>query len=97
MIEVKEHKEFSKWLNKLKDRTAVARIAVRIKRLSLGNFGDCKSLGKSLYELRIPYGPAYRVYFIKKDNSIILLLCGGDKSTQSSDIAKARELLKEIS
>lgn len=95
MIEIRQHVIFAKWFDKLKDRTAKIRINVRIRRVSLGNLGDCKSLGGSLYELRVPYGPGYRVYFTYSGETVVLLLCGGDKSTQQVDIKKARELAKE--
>ena len=80
----------AEWLNQLKDRKARARLRVRLDRLSLGNFGDCKSLGGSVHELRIDYGPGYRVYFGQSGEQIILLLCGGTKDTQNRDIRQAR-------
>jgi putative addiction module killer protein len=81
---------FEMWLRKLKDRDARARIQTRIARLRLGNLGDCKSVGEGIYELRVDYGPGYRVYFAQVGSIIILLLCGGDKRTQQPDIKKAR-------
>lgn len=81
---------FSIWLNRLSNRKARAKIRVRLDRLKLGNFGDCKSIGEGIYELRIDYGPGYRVYFGKIGLTIILLLCGGDKSTQQEDIHRAK-------
>jgi putative addiction module killer protein len=82
---------FRKWLEGLKDRQARARIRVRLNRIRLGNFGDCKSVGKGVSELRVPHGPGYRVYFGRKDNTVVILLYGGDKSTQSRDIALAQK------
>lgn len=82
---------FRKWLEGLKDRRARARVRVRLNRIRLGNFGDCKSVGRGVSELRIPYGPGYRVYFGRKGNTVVILLCGGDKRTQSRDITLAQE------
>ena len=81
---------FSSWLARLPDGKARARIRVRIDRLALGNFGDCRSVGAGVFELRIDWGLGYRVYFAVEGPSIVLLLCGGDKSTQSQDIAEAK-------
>lgn len=81
---------FSEWLRALKDRGARARIRVRLDRLSLGNLGDCKAVGEGVSELRIDYGPGYRVYFAEAAGRIVLLLCGGDKRTQERDIERAR-------
>jgi putative addiction module killer protein len=80
---------FNTWLDKLKDTQARARIRTRIDRVSLGNFGDCKSVGEGVVELRIDYGPGYRVYMGQDGNHLIILLCGGDKSTQDKDINTA--------
>ena len=82
---------FRSWLEKLRDVQARARIRVRLNRIRLGNFGDTKSVGDGVWELRIPYGPGYRVYFARVKNTVVLLMCGGDKSTQSRDIHKAKE------
>ena len=82
---------FRKWLEGLRDRQARARIRVRLNRIRLGNFGDSKSVGRGVAELRVPHGSGYRVYFERKDNRVVILLCGGDKKTQSKDIALAQE------
>ena len=87
---------FDKWLRKLKDRGATARIVARIKKIELGNLGETKQLKGNLCELKINYGPGYRMYYIKKGDLIILLIVGGDKSTQVRDIKKAKEILKEL-
>ncbi len=79
-------------LNRLRIKRAKARIDVRIRRISLGNFGDVGPVGKGVSELRIDYGPGYRVYFIQRGNVLVILLCGGDKSTQAKDIQQAHEL-----
>ena len=92
MIEIRQTESYRKWFASLKDRNARARINIRIRRLSLGNPGDVKSIGSGISELRIKYGPGYRVYFVKRKNQIIILLAGGDKSTQSEDIKNARKL-----
>jgi putative addiction module killer protein len=80
---------FDRWLSELADARAQAKIAARINRLSAGNFADCKSLGQGLYELRIDWGPGYRVYYAMIGRYCVLLLCGGDKRKQSSDIERA--------
>jgi putative addiction module killer protein len=81
---------FSDWLSSLRDRAARARIRVRIDRLRIGNFGDCKPVGAGVSELRIDYGPGYRVYFGQAPGRVVLLLCGGDKRTQARDIERAQ-------
>lgn len=86
---------FAAWLRKLKDRRAQAKIAARIVRLRSGNPGDVKPVGEGVSELRVPEGPGYRVYFVKRETTIVLLLCGGDKSTQRADIIEAKRLSKE--
>ena len=86
---------FDEWLTDLADARAQAKIASRINRLAVGNFGDCKSLRHGLYELRIDLGPGYRVYYAMLGRACVLLLCGGDKRRQSRDIERALEYLKD--
>jgi len=86
---------FDDWLSRLKDARAQAKIAIRIDRLAAGNFGDCKPLRHGLCELRIDWGPGYRVYYAMVGRTCILLLSGGDKRKQSSDIDRALEFLKD--
>jgi len=95
MYIIKETEIFSKWLLKLKDIKGKVSILRRIKRVSQGNFGDCKFVGDSVSELRITTGPGYRIYYTQKGSEIIILLIGGDKSSQSKDIEKAKKLVKE--
>ncbi|MDW6022742.1 type II toxin-antitoxin system RelE/ParE family toxin [Mesorhizobium sp. BAC0120] len=92
MIEVRETPTYANWFAKLADRNARARIDVRIRRLSLGNFGDVRPVGDGVAELRIDYGPGYRVYFLRRGSSVVILLAGGDKRTQDRDIASAKKL-----
>jgi putative addiction module killer protein len=95
MIEVRQTDVFVAWFAGLKDRKARVRITVRIRRLSLGNPDDVKPVGSGVSEMRIDYGPGYRVYFIRRGDTVVILLCGGDKRTQDRDIARALELAKE--
>jgi len=95
MYKVKESDLFSKWLVKLKDVQGKVAIIRRVKRVRAGNFGDHKSLGDKVSELRITTGPEYRVYYTQQGDEIIVLLVGGDKSSQSKDIEKAKEMAKE--
>ena len=87
--------EFDKWLKKLRDPIGKARIIARIRRAEAGNFGDCESVGKRVSEMRIHSGPGYRVYYSKEGETIYLLLCGGDKSSQRNDIEKAHGLAEK--
>ena len=96
MYQVQQTGNFANWLSKLKDRRAIAKILVRIESLRQGNSGDSKSLGSGLRELRIHFGPGYRIYFTRKSGLVVLLLCGGDKSSQSKDIAHARRIMTEM-
>lgn len=95
MLEVRQTDTFTSWLRALKDANAVARIAARIRRLELGNLGD-KPVGEGVSELRIDYGPGYRIYFIQQGNTVVILLCGGDKRTQNKDIRAAKRMAKEV-
>ena len=92
MKKVRRSSVYIKWLNKLRDDRAVAKIIERINRLADGNPGDAKPIGEGISELRIDYGPGYRVYFKDTGREIIILLCGGDKSTQQADITNARRI-----
>jgi putative addiction module killer protein len=96
MYQVQQTDVFAKWLLKLRDRKAIAKLLVRIESLKQGNLGDSKSLGSGLHELRVHFGPGYRVYFTRKSGLLVILLCGGDKSSQSKDIVKARGILEEL-
>ena len=95
MIEIRETETFSAWLRALRDATAKAKVAVRVRRLAFGNPGDVRPVGGGISELRIPYGPGYRVYYVQRGALLIVLLCGGDKATQARDIATAKKLAKE--
>lgn len=96
MLELLQTDEFAKWLKRLKDANARARINVRLKRISLtGNLGDTKSVGDGVYELRVDYGPGYRVYYSQRGKEVLLLLIGGDKSSQQKDIEKAKKINAE--
>lgn len=96
MIEVRQTAIFEKWFENLKDRKARARIQARVDRLELGNFGDVAPVGDGISELRIFYGPGYRVYFIQQGSVIVILLSGGDKGTQQADIAHAKVIAKQL-
>lgn len=96
MIEIRKTEIFSKWFDGLKDRRAKARIHARMDRLEMGNFGDVAPVGEGVSELRIFYGSGYRVYFIQRGLVVVILLSGGDKSSQTSDIARAKEIAKHI-
>jgi len=95
-INVQETYFFKKWMRALKDKTVRSIINARIKRLSLGNKGDTESVGDGVSELRIDYGPGYRVYYTQVKNFIVILLCGGDKSSQSKDIIKAKQIATNL-
>ena len=96
MLEVRQTITYAEWFSDLRDRTAKARIDIRIRRLSLGNAGDMKPVGEGVSELRVDYGPGYRVYFIQKGNVYVVLLAGGDKSTQDQDIREAKALARDL-
>ena len=96
MIQIQQTEAYGKWFAGLRDRVARARIDIRIRRLSLGNAGDAKPVGDGVSELRVDHGPGYRVYFIQRGEVLIVLLAGGNKSTQDSDIRNAKALAKDL-
>ena len=95
MVELIRSATFDRWLTGLRDRRAVTRIAARLDRLASGNSGDAQPVGDGVSELRIHYGPGYRVYFLQRGPVLIVLLCGGDKSSQDKDIIQAKALAAE--
>ena len=96
MIEIHETEVFAEWLSSLRDGVARAIIARRISRLADGNFGDVRPVGEGLSELRINHGPGFRVYLARRGAVLVILLCGGDKSSQARDIKRAKALAKEL-
>jgi putative addiction module killer protein len=96
VIEIRKTSIFDQWLRRLRDCKAVARIQSRIDRLQLGLQGDVKPVGEGVSEIRIDYGPGYRIYFVQLGQELVILLAGGDKSTQRQDIAKAMELARKL-
>src|SRR5260363_290828 len=96
MIEVRQTERYVSWFKGLRDRQAQNRINIRIRRLSLGNLGDVKPVGEGVSELRINYGPGYRVYFVQKGPALVILIAGGDKRTQDKDIKTALKLAQEL-
>ena len=96
MIEIRQTKTYSQWFSNLRDRQAKARIDIRVRRLSMGNPGDVKPVGKGVSELRIDYGQGYRVYFIQRGETLIILLAAGDKQTQERDIKTALNLAQDL-
>jgi putative addiction module killer protein len=96
VIEVRQTPEYAAWFASLRDRIAKTRIDIRIRRLSLGNPGDAKTIGEGVSELRVDHGPGYRVYFVQRGSVLVVLLAGGDKSTQAQDIRKAKTLARNL-
>ena len=96
MLEVRQTTVYSEWFEGLRDRAAKVRIDIRIRRLSLGNPGDVKPVGEGVSELRVNFGPGYRVYFVQRGNEYVVLLAGGDKSSQERDIREAKALAREL-
>ena len=96
MVEVRQTEIFARWFDNLKDRKARARIQARIDRVEMGNFGDIASVGEGVSEFRIFYGPGYRVYFVQRNSVVVILLSGGDKSSQKWDIVKAKEISRQL-
>ncbi len=95
-MEVHRTQVYDRWFDRLRDRQAIARINARIKRLSLGNLGDVRPVGEGVSELRIDFGPGYRIYFVQQGQESAILLAGGDKDTQEKDIAKAQEMARSL-
>ena len=96
MIEVRKTEVYATWLNSLRDQRARTRILVRVERLAAGNLGDVRPVGEGVSELRIDYGPGYRVYFKKRGSALVILLAGGDKGTQNEDVRKALRLARNL-
>jgi putative addiction module killer protein len=96
VLEVRQTQAFEDWLARLRDHRARARISVRIRRLSLGNPGDVRPVGSGVSELRIDYGPGYRIYYVQRGPVLVILLCGGDKRTQKADIELAKALAMSL-
>ncbi len=96
MYEVQQTTVYVEWFQTIRDQVIRGRIAARIERVQLGNFGDVKSVGDGVHELRLTFGPGYRVYFMQREERIILLLCGGDKGGQSRDIARAKQMASTL-
>ncbi len=96
VIEVHKTEVFEHWFTALRDRKAIARIQSRIDRLQIGLFGDVKPVGEGVSELRIDYGPGYRIYFVQRGRELVILLAGGDKRSQARDIEKALELARML-
>jgi putative addiction module killer protein len=96
MVEVRQTDEFKLWLRRLNDQNAYARVVARIRRMELGNPGDARSVGAGVMEMRIDYGPGYRVYYTQRGKTIVIVLCAGDKRTQDRDIKRAIGLAEEL-
>ena len=96
MLEIRKTESYAQWIDNLRDLQARARVQVRIERLIAGNPGDVRAVGEGVSELRIDYGPGYRVYFTKRGREVVILLAGGDKSTQSADIKIALRLARNL-
>ena len=96
MLEIRKTETYAQWIDNLRDLQARARVQVRIERLAAGNSGDVKAVGEGVSELRIDYGPGYRVYLIKRGREVVILLTGGDKTTQAADIKTALRLARNL-
>ena len=96
MIEIRQTEEYARWFDRLRDRQARFRILARIRRLSLGNMSDVRSVGDGVSELRIDCGPGYRVYFVRRGAMLIVLLAGGNKSSQEHDTERAKQLARNL-
>ncbi len=95
MIRIIESSTFKRWIRRLRDRVAVARINARLRNVTNGHFGDIRAVGNGVSEMRIQSGPGYRIYFIREGDEVVVLLCGGDKSSQHRDIERAKQIAKE--
>ncbi len=95
MSEIRQTDVFIRWLAR-QDNDVTARIVTRLRRIELGNFGEAKSVGGGVSEIRVDYGPGFRVYFVRRGGAVVILLCAGTKKTQSRDIAKAQQLAKDV-
>ena len=95
-MEIRKTEIFVDWLDNLKDSRAKARIIARLDRMEMGNFGDVRTVGGGVNELRVHHGPGYRVYFVRRGPVVVILLCGGDRKTQHADIAKAKMLARKL-
>jgi putative addiction module killer protein len=96
MVAVRQTEEFSGWLHRLRDANAVARIVGRIRRMEMGSPRDTRGVGHGILEMRIDYGPGYRIYYVYRGTQIVILLCGGDKRTQPKDIERAQKLAETL-
>ena len=96
MVEIRQTEAYARWFRRLRDRQARVRIDNRIRRMSLGNLGDVRPVGEGVSEVRIDYGPGYRVYFVQRGETLIVLLAGGDKDSQVCDIRRAQELARGL-
>lgn len=96
VIEIRQTEEYARWFRRLDDRRARAKVNVRIRRLSLGNPGDVRPVGGGVSEMRIDFGPGYRVYYVGRGDSVVVLLAGGDKRTQSRDIRRALDMAQVL-
>jgi putative addiction module killer protein len=96
VFRIAETRRFARWFDAIRDRRASAKIVDRLFRAANGNFGDVRSAGGGISEMRIDYGPGYRVYFFQREKELVILLCGGDKRTQDADIIEAKRLKAEI-
>ena len=96
MVEIRQTRAYIRWFRKIRDTQARARILTRIRRLSLGNPGDVRPVGEGVSEMRIDYGPGYRVYYVGRGETTVVLLTGGDKNTQDRDIRRARKLARGL-
>lgn len=95
-MDIRRHPMFDRWMRALRDGRALSKILLRIERISDGNFGDHRSVGGGVHELRIDHGPGYRVYYLQRGSLVVILLCGGDKSSQARDIETAKRLASEL-